>query len=75
LDFHPRWRVFWVCFFAWSWSSAGLHQPARRCRIGQTSIRMLGWTNQHRMLASHVHLLFYCWAEHTMSNPVHDTTS
>jgi hypothetical protein len=35
-------------------SSAGSHQTAPGCRFGQTSIRMLGLTNQHRMLASHV---------------------
>jgi hypothetical protein len=51
-------HLYYVLKAAFDLVSAGLHQPAPGYRIKQTSIRMLGWTTQHRMLASPVLLLY-----------------
>jgi hypothetical protein len=54
---HCVFHLYYVSKAALYVVSAGLHQLTPRYRIGQTSIRMLGWTNQHRMLASPVHIV------------------
>jgi hypothetical protein len=40
-------------------TSAGGYKGALGCLISQNSTRMLGMTNQHRMLPSRVHTLLY----------------